>query len=123
MSAPDASAKENAAAWLASIALMISKLHDDTDDSAREEIESSALSVLVRDGWYVPGQRPDDGPEEFEILLSTGGPGLRVYGRLDEYRQPHSPELQIQDSFLPWTPYPASQALLLEFAGCFYFGA
>ena len=40
------------------------------------------LSVLVRSGWYIPGTAPGYA-EEFEILLSTGGPACRIIGQLD----------------------------------------
>lgn len=95
---------------------------DCTDEGvARERIEEDALSVQIRSGWYSPGEEPQ--PEEFEILLSTGGPATRIIGELDEYRQPIRARLQAQDWFTAWTDYlDADQDVLLNYARCFYFG-
>lgn len=98
---------------------------DQQRESAEQTIHESVLSVLVRDGWHEPGQLPDDGAEEYEILLSTGGPALRIYGKLGRYNEPESAELQMQDWFLPWTRYDldeVGEAKLLQFVQQFYFG-
>ena len=92
------------------------------NDEARETIEQSVLSVMVRDGWRQPGASQEDGPEEYEILLSTGGPALRIVGQLDQHNQPSSAELQHQDWGTPWTRFPAPEATLLAFASVFWFG-
>lgn len=99
--------------------------HD--EEETRREIEESALSVQVRGSWYNPGD-PDKGgsAEEFEILLSTGGPALRIIGQLDDYGQVYGePRLQWQDWGTPWTDHDTSteeDKAIAEFAGCFYFG-
>jgi hypothetical protein len=87
-----AHARQNAKAWFESIEEMLIKLQlgeqDEDDragcaaDDARREIEESVLSVAVRDAWRSPGQPTEDGPDEYEILLSTGGPALRIWGKL-----------------------------------------
>ena len=69
----------------------------DVQEDMRQRIEESALSVRVRDGWRQPGSTAD-GADEYEILLSTGGPALRIYGRLDRHGEPDlDPMLQWQD--------------------------
>jgi hypothetical protein len=128
----------NAAAWLGSIVEMVEAL--DTSDSsdtgpereaAERIIHESVLSVEVRDGWRVPGGRHDDGPnnepQEFSILLSTGGPALRIYGRLGLCSHPerNSLELQWQGWGTPWTEYKVTGAerdAMLTFASRFWFG-
>lgn len=124
----------NARGWLTSIRELVLKLNDDglTDkqrDDAREEIEQSPLSVMVRDGWYRPGAASEnvDGPEEYEILLTTGGPALRIVGELDGTCEPDewAPRLQWQDWGVPWTDYPLDnedRRAVYEFSRCFYFG-
>lgn len=121
--------QENARAWLASIEEMVQALATaeeqaidgpDETDAARSRIEESVLSVQVRDGWKSPGAK-SEGPEEYEILLSTGGPALRIYGKLSDYNEPETAELQYQDWFTSWTIYQADEGLLLKFAGAFYF--
>ena len=83
------------------------------------------MSIDVRSGWYQPG-RETPAPEEYNILLGTGGPAFRIVGRLDEHLEPKTAVLEFQDWFTPWEPYvPASQAeeeALLWYAGLFYFG-
>jgi len=125
------SAAENAKGWLASIEEMLAEQQAEIDnrgasddDGARRRIEESVLSVQVRSGWYSPGResREDADPEEYEILLTTGGPGLRIFGRLNEHCEPSSAELQMQDWGTPWTRYPAPEATLLDFARVFWFG-
>jgi hypothetical protein len=124
-------AEYNADGWAESIVEMLSKLEADTDEvtteyeDAMQTIHESVLSVTVRDGWREAGSTTaEDGAEEYEILLSTGGPAARIYGRLDQYSQPESAELQVQDWFKPWTrsKNPITQETLLKFAQCFYFG-
>ena len=92
-------------------------------EEIRESIINSALSVEFRSGWYLS---PEDETkaEEFRILLSTGGPALRIIGELDDYG-PVNPKLQYQDWGTPWTDYEITkdqQEALNWFCNCFYFG-
>lgn len=126
-----AHARENAKSWLQSIEDMIERhevateqaIHgpDETECTCRE-IEESVLEVAVRDGWHSPGQPSQDGAEEFYILLTTGGPALRIFGELNEHCEPSRAELQMQEWSTGWERYPAPEATLLSFAQCFYFG-
>ena len=60
---------------------------------------------------------------EFCILLTTGGPAVRIRGELDEYNEPRRAWLEVQDWFLPWTEYVCADSdVLLNYARCFYFG-
>lgn len=121
----------NAAAWLENVHEMVAALDaavesetGDGQDEAREAIEDSPLSIQVRDGWRNPGAE-SDGPEEYEILLSTGGPALRIVGRLDDYCQPMDATLQWQDWGTPWTDHETTEEddrALMSFVGVFWFG-
>ncbi|USN15623.1 hypothetical protein KIKIMORA_05050 [Brevundimonas phage vB_BpoS-Kikimora] len=97
-------------------------------DAVRQEIIESVLSVQVRDGWRDPGPRdPEDrdGAEEFQILLSTGGPALRLRGELGTWGDPSNARLQYQDWGTPWTDYPTSyeeDEAIRTWLGAFYFG-
>lgn len=94
-------------------------------DDARARIQEDPLSVQVRSGWYSPGANGDDTkPEEFEILLCTGGPAVRVRGDLDEHGEPTRAYLQHQDWGTPWIDYWEAGAgdTLLEYSIHFYFG-
>jgi hypothetical protein len=118
-------ARENAKGWLASIEEMLENLQNSGEPTNRMEdaertIHESVLSVMVRDEWREPGH-PNEGPDEYEILLTTGGPALRIWGKLRD-GNPHTAELQMQDWGTPWTRYPAPEATLINFASCFYFG-
>ena len=125
-------AKQNAAAWAASIFGIMAAYdaaHESGDDDAIEaaesEINNSPLSVRVRDDWRNPYDysTPEKTPEEYEILLSTGGPALRVYGSINEHGEPHDAILQWQDWGTPWTDYhdttEEQDAVILAFAGQF----
>lgn len=104
-------------------------LQVDENEDARRELEEGPLSVMVRDGWRSPGGEVGPNPEpaeEFEILLSTGGPALRIWGTLS-HGEPDECELQMQDWGTPWTkwtpePYdPEYRNTLRAYASCFYF--
>ena len=90
-------------------------------DTAERRIHEDVLSVEVRSGWGAVGDCLQ--PEEFAILIATGGPAVRIRGELDENREPHRAWLEVQDWGTPWTQYfDASQETLLAYARCFYFG-
>ena len=124
-------AEENAAAWYDNIADMMKRRAEarevDVDDIDRE-IDQSPLSVEVRSPWYQPGSDPrEHTPCEFCILLSTGGPALRIVGDLDDNGEPTTAQLQWQDWGTPWTEFwPAhsddARVTLLLFASRFCFG-
>jgi hypothetical protein len=95
---------------------------EDAREQARQAIDEDPLSVRVRGGWYNVGESPDASPEEFEILLSTGGPATRIIGDL-ECGQPRNVRLQVQDWGTPWTDYrDADDDVLTAYASAFYFG-
>lgn len=131
-------AQENALNWWNTIVEMVAEIDaaiaaedDDTLDAAQVRVWESVLSVQVRDGWRAPGIAPQgDNAEEYEILLTTGGPALRIYGHLDMHSEPDlDPMLQYQDWGTPWTDWwPVNGAnlsykeTLRTFACQFYFG-
>lgn len=93
------------------------------NDEVQQQVQESALSVQVRSGWHNPGDEDANAPEEFEILLTTGGPALRIIGELDSYCQPMNPEMQWQDWGTPWTEFRAvDSAAMTEFCKVFWFG-
>ena len=102
-----------------------------TPDSLQEAITEYAqekpLTVLVRSGWHVPGASSQTS-EEFEILLSTGGPACRIIGQLDRgsvaWQSGCRPVMQHQDWFKPWTEssYAIDTNALLWFCEQFYYG-
>lgn len=130
-SLPQDHAKKQAAAQLESIAEMVAALTGakEADDSAKiEEVERAILedplTVQVRSGWHCPH---DETPEirEYNILLCTGGPAVRIIGDLDSYHSPYSARLEYQDWGIPWTTYFLSLeegATLLTYCQQFYFG-
>jgi hypothetical protein len=131
---------ENGRGWLSSIVEMVTAYEKaqeteepqpltDFDkpvdaDTIMEHIEESPLSVEVREPWHAPGVA--ETPSEYNILLSTGGPALRLIGELSEHGYPENARLEHQDWFKPWTELrpltDAEEAALLSFARCFYFG-
>jgi hypothetical protein len=119
---------DNARGWLSIIqehvtALEAAEPGTDEHEAARQTIEDSVLSVQVRDGWRSCGQRHEAEAEEYEILLTTGGPALRIWGELDCYQPDEWPKLQWQDWGTPWTDYPLGEErdAVTAFARVFYF--
>jgi len=94
-------------------------------ESIEERIYEMPLSVMVRDGWRMPGQLTDEHPAEFEILLGTGGPAVRIYGTLDQYGEPDACQLQNQDWGVAWQAVRIAddehRDALRTFCRCFYF--
>jgi len=104
------------------------------EDEIREQAQDEALSVEFRSGW---SSNPEEmKPEEFKILLSTGGPACQIIGKIDYGScEPIDIEIQYQDWFTPWEPLQlnctyadkspniTSDYEALEwFCNCFYFG-
>lgn len=133
---------ENGRGWLATIGEALEALdklesgeaesvsfdggeYDDAE-SVRDRIQEMPLSVEVRSDWHTPGSHgPASAPAEYCILLTTGGPALRVIGSLSEYCEPDSARLEWQDWGTPWTHLHLSDddaAAILRFAGFFYYG-
>jgi hypothetical protein len=90
-------------------------------EEVREYAMGLPLSVLVKSDWTSPGQPME--ASQFELLLATGGPAVRVTGELDSDLEPYRPCLQFQDWGTPWTDHPESNVdALYWFAGLFYYG-
>ena len=102
----------------------VNKDDDEAQEKTVEQAREEALSVEFKSGWSCS---PDDlgDPEEFKILLSTGGPACQILGKLDHYNQPTDIEIQYQDWGTPWTTLYArgeTYDALEWFCNCFYFG-
>ena len=97
--------------------------HDDVAEAIEEFMREAALSVEVRSGWQSPDEHLD--PEEFQILLTTGGPALRLVGELEDL-QPGRSSFEVQDWGTPWTATHCQHEREVEaknwFAGLFWFG-
>lgn len=90
-------------------------------ESVRTYAQEMPLSVLVRSDWHAPGA--ESTYAQFELLLSTGGPAVRIIGELDSYGEPYRPELQYQDWSIPWTGHPEAKIDPLQwFASQFWYG-
>ena len=129
----DFRSERQAAAQFDSIKDMVEALKDAEkadNDKAREDAEQTihedVLSVEVRSGWYQPGSTDGtEKPEQFTILLCTGGPAVRIIGDLDQYGQPESARIEHQDWGTPWTEYRINaedEEVLLTYCRQFYFG-
>ena len=98
--------------------------HYDWAEAIQQQIDEMPLSVLVRDDWHEPGLGSETGGE-YEILLCTGGPAVRITGPLDRWEQPGDAFLQYQDWGTPWEPVAVdsdTQLALQDFVRNFYFG-
>lgn len=91
-------------------------------EAAETRIREDALCVDVRSGWGAPGSLE---PEEFRIVLCTGGPHVQMVGELDDHNEPSRAWLEYQDwgtSMTERVNQPGDQDALLAYARCFYFG-
>lgn len=87
------------------------------EDDSLEEIEQFPLSVMLRGDWHEPytDKKVDD--VEYQILLCTGGPAVRIIGDLGE-DGPCTAVLECQDWFEQWTQCNSeyNEDVLIEFA-------
>ena len=96
---------------------------------ASEAIQDDALSVQVRSGWHVPSEVLRFEAAEYEILLCTGGPAVRIVGELNQDGEPVTATLEHQHWFTPWTRVDLrastvlnAEGVMLTYANQFYFG-
>ena len=94
-------------------------------EKIQQQVQEWPLSVDVRcTSWRSPGTE-DWEPDEFQILLSTGGPAMRITGDIGEHGEPCNPLMQVQDWFKPWTTCNTTDEqdeALRWFCSEFYFG-
>ena len=69
-------------------------------DAIKDRVTEDPLEIQVRSDWHNLGDTPE--AAEFNILLCTGGPAVRILGKLRN-EQPCSCCLQHQDWGTPWT--------------------
>ena len=111
-------AKDQAAMQFNGIEEMILKLREaeeNGDEKAQlditEQIYQDVLSVTVT--------------KQYELLLCTGGPAVRIVGDLDnESGSPETVHMEYQDWGTPWTEFeltPDQQEVLLAYARHYYF--
>lgn len=89
-------------------------------DAVQQAISEDPLSVEARSGWHSPGEVTAD--EEFQILLCTGGPAVRIVGELNGYGEPDRAWIEYQDWFTSWQRWHGgSEDVLIEYARRFFF--
>jgi hypothetical protein len=91
---------EQAEAQLAHIVEAMTKYNENPTDELMEEMQEMPLEVSFRSDWGSYGEELK--PSEFQILLCTGGPAVRIYGGIDHNGQPYDAEIQGQDWFTQW---------------------
>lgn len=107
---------------LASIIELVAAM-EENDDEGRDAILEDALSIEVRSGWEAIGANLT--ASEYRILLTTGGPAVQIVGELNQWGEPETATLQVQDWFKPWTEFPTTteeDSALMAYTSCFYFG-
>ena len=117
-------AKSQARSQLESIIEMVDELTTSEEpEEIEQRIQEDPLSVQVRSDWETPSGNLK--ASEYNILLCTGGPAVRIIGDLDEYQYPYNARLQFQDWFTSWEDYPLNQDeedSLTIYAQQFYYG-
>ena len=95
---------------------------DSTQEALREYAESMSPSVQVRSSWEAPGSELE--PYEYTVLISWGGPSVRIRGTLNRYNEPADALLEYQDWPTPWVweEYNRNTDELIWFVSQFYFG-
>ncbi len=115
-------AAEMADQFLSSVCQLIGQVKESGAD-LHELVHEDPLDIMVRSGWHAPGAEVD--PDEFQILMFTGGPAIAIFGDLDQYGEPVSAVIRYQDWFEPWQSLPMTTEeteALLTYCRAFYFG-
>ncbi|MFN7817779.1 MAG: hypothetical protein ACK5OQ_16240 [Burkholderiales bacterium] len=94
----------------------------ESEEDARQRIEEDPLSIEVRSGWGNIGEKLK--PEEFRILLCTGGPHVELQGDLDNYLQPSRVRVIYTNlgESCEYFPDDYERDALLTYCRQFYFG-
>lgn len=89
-------------------------------EDAEQRIQEDPLEILVRSGWE--SSKDNFTADEFKILLTTGGPAVRIIGELRD-GEPCRAWLEVQDWGTPWTEYyeTGMAYTCLAYARCFCF--
>lgn len=88
-------------------------------EQAEQRIHEDPLSLEFRSGWVSDWSEVE--PEEYCLLLSTGGPAVRIIGEI-RGGEAHSARLEVQDWWTPWTEYittGSDHEALVTYARCF----
>lgn len=116
----DWQANADAAADLEELAELESAAGECSDaDEARERILEDALSVEVRSSWHSPGEPGE--PDEFRIVLCTGGPHVEFVGDLNRC-EPSSVRCLYRDWGTSGELFDFDHDAALTYCGQFYFG-
>lgn len=90
----------------------------ESEENARERIQEDPLSLRIF-GEFSNGEWE---VTSYELLLSTGGPAVRIVGELNQHSEPSSARLEVQDWFKPWSEYIAADSdTLMTYVQCFCF--
>lgn len=90
-----------------------------SEEQAREAIECDPLSVEVRSGWS--SSEDDFEPEEFRIVLCTGGPHIEIVGDLDR-GTPSRVRILYRDWGTSGELFDFDHDAVIEYCQQFYFG-
>ena len=82
---------------------------DELAEAITEELRDEPLEIT---SCLETGDRLD--PGTFELLLCTGGPAMRVVGRVNRYGEGCDAVVQWQDWFKPWTSFQATSGAQRE---------
>lgn len=89
------------------------------EDDARNRITEDALSVEVRSGWT--SSKDDFEPEEFRIVLCTGGPHVEIVGDIDR-GTPSRVRVLYRDWGTSGELFDFDHGAVIEYCHQFYFG-
>lgn len=119
-------ATEQALAQVAEIRRLSDQLSAEPDnDDAIGELHALALSQEVRSDWRCLSHVGECEPDEWRIVLCTGGPHVEVRGEFDCFGEPVSAALWFANWGQPLAEVQISTddaSLLLWFAQSFYWG-
>ena len=90
-------------------------------EQAEQRISEDALSVEVRSGWHSPHEDAES-PDEFRIVLCTGGPPVEIVGDLDQYSQPDRVRILYRDWGTSGELVDFDHEVVLTYCRQFYFG-
>ncbi len=92
----------------------------DSQDAVETAIREDALCVEYRSGWGNHGEELK--PEEFRIVLCTGGPHVEIVGDIDRHGEPSRPHILYKDWGDSGELFDFDRYAILEYCGFYVMG-
>lgn len=93
----------------------------ESQDEAQQQVQEDPLCIDVREPWHSIGEEGVT-PDQFRIVLCTGGPHVEIQGDLDDHMQPDRVRIIYKDWGSNGELFDFDRDAVLRYCQQFYFG-